>query len=338
MNLLRNKPFLLALAGIGVLRLVFFVFQAATNPGGFAGYYQLEGLAFTFGDSFVGAVITSFLCFLVIAVLAFLGLIIPSLSLFFVGLGVSKWLSNKRGILIALMANSILLLLYSLNDLTYFSIEQRGGLFTVIFGALISLPFFIIPMWGWIVGGFLGGDDLFFLFLTSVIQLGLLSAVIISKFGNKTTSISGVNPIQLNSNTKSAIPIHGIGTQNMNQNVPTWTVRIPGQPENPVDTATLQNWAKSGFLKPDTMVTEVATGYAYQARQIPGIFSSKSYVTALLLSFFFGVFGVDRFYLGHVGVGLGKLFTFGGLGIWALIDFILIATENVKDSQGVPLA
>lgn len=121
-------------------------------------------------------------------------------------------------------------------------------------------------------------------------------------------------------------------------NVSTWTVRIPGQPENPVDTATLQNWAKSGFIRPDTMVTELATGYAYQARQIPGIFSSKSYVTALLLSFFFGVFGVDRFYLGHVGVGLGKLFTFGGLGIWALIDFILIATKNIKDSQGVPLA
>ena len=86
------------------------------------------------------------------------------------------------------------------------------------------------------------------------------------------------------------------------------------------------------------MITEVATGYVYQARQIPGVFSNKSFVTALLLSFFFGVFGVDRFYLGHVGVGLGKLFTFGGLGIWALIDFILIATKNVKDSQGTPLA
>ena len=121
-------------------------------------------------------------------------------------------------------------------------------------------------------------------------------------------------------------------------NVATWTVRIPGQPESPVDTATLQSWAKSGFVRPDTMVTEVSTGYAYQARQIPNIFSSKSYVTALLLSFFFGVFGVDRFYLGHIGVGLGKLFTFGGLGIWALIDFILIATKNIKDSQGVPLA
>lgn len=125
--------------------------------------------------------------------------------------------------------------------------------------------------------------------------------------------------------------------ENMN-NTPAWTVRIPGQPENPVDTATLQNWAKSGFIKSGTMITELATGYVYQAKQIPGVFSSKSYVTVLLLSFFFGFLGVDRFYLGHVGVGLGKLFTFGGLGIWALIDFILIATKNIKDGEGIPLA
>ncbi|NCV16174.1 MAG: TM2 domain-containing protein [Actinobacteria bacterium] len=116
-----------------------------------------------------------------------------------------------------------------------------------------------------------------------------------------------------------------------------WTVRIPGQPETPVDSATLQNWVKTGFIKRNTMITEVSSGYSYQASQVPGLFSSKSYVTALLLSFFFGVFGVDRFYLGHVGVGLGKLFTLGGLGIWALIDFILIATKNVKDAEGMPL-
>lgn len=152
--------------------------------------------------------------------------------------------------------------------------------------------------------------------------------------------------ITLRKNNDNLIPItqkdedSNLNERSVNKDMnatPTWTVRIPGQPENPVDTATLQNWAKSSFIKADTMVTEVSTGYAYQAKQIPGVFSSKSYVTALLLSFFFGVFGVDRFYLGHVGVGLGKLFTFGGLGIWALIDFILIATKNIKDGQGIPL-
>jgi TM2 domain-containing membrane protein YozV len=60
----------------------------------------------------------------------------------------------------------------------------------------------------------------------------------------------------------------------------------------------------------------------------------RTYVVAVLLSFFLGCLGVDRFYLGYTGLGILKLLTLGGLGVWALIDFILIAVGKLKDADG----
>lgn len=56
--------------------------------------------------------------------------------------------------------------------------------------------------------------------------------------------------------------------------------------------------------------------------------------TALMLSITLGGFGADRFYLGHWQEGIGKLFSFGGLGVWTLIDVILISMRYLGPADG----
>jgi len=63
----------------------------------------------------------------------------------------------------------------------------------------------------------------------------------------------------------------------------------------------------------------------------------KDRTTALLLSLFLGYLGVDRFYVGQTGLGIFKLLTFGGCGLWGIIDWFLImgATDqrNIGELQ-----
>lgn len=109
---------------------------------------------------------------------------------------------------------------------------------------------------------------------------------------------------------------------------------VESGPHNPME---LQQMVRTKQIKPDTPLRQ-GTGNWFPAHNLPGLFSDKSYMTALLLSFFLGVIGIDRFYLGYTGAGVGKLLTFGGCGIWALIDFINIAMRKMPDSDGLPLA
>lgn len=62
--------------------------------------------------------------------------------------------------------------------------------------------------------------------------------------------------------------------------------------------------------------------------------SSSSKVTLALVCLFLGFLGIHRFMVGKAGTGILMLLTFGGLGIWTLIDFIMILTGKFTDGEG----
>lgn len=62
-------------------------------------------------------------------------------------------------------------------------------------------------------------------------------------------------------------------------------------------------------------------------------FKFKSPSLGLMLSVFFGMLGIDRFYSRNYVLGALKLFTFGGSGIWWIIDWFLIGNAIKKDNQ-----
>ena len=65
--------------------------------------------------------------------------------------------------------------------------------------------------------------------------------------------------------------------------------------------------------------------------------ATQSRLAAALLCWFLGIFGIHRFYVGKVGTGILMIFTLGGLGVWALIDFIMILIGSFRNKQGYKL-
>ena len=116
----------------------------------------------------------------------------------------------------------------------------------------------------------------------------------------------------------------------------TFYIQRFGSEQGPIQFGELQLMARSGQIQGNTLVRKEG-GQWFAVSEIPGVFSTREWLTALLISFFLGGLGIDRFYLGQTGLGVGKLLTLGGCGVWALIDFILIALNNVKDVDGLPL-
>ena len=73
------------------------------------------------------------------------------------------------------------------------------------------------------------------------------------------------------------------------------------------------------------------TALEIHAKKIP---QQRHFLILFFFSFMWGVFGVDRMYMGLYGTGILKLLTLGGLGFWAMTDMIVIMTGTFRDKQG----
>src|SRR3954454_1201288 len=117
-------------------------------------------------------------------------------------------------------------------------------------------------------------------------------------------------------------------------NMPSFWVNLMGQQQGPYAFMDLQAMAKAGQLRASTLVARAdGQGSWFPAGDVPGLFSDKDWVTTVVISLLLGSLGVDRFYLGYTTLGVLKLITCGGCGIWALVDLILEAMGSIPDAQ-----
>lgn len=95
--------------------------------------------------------------------------------------------------------------------------------------------------------------------------------------------------------------------------------------------ATFGIWQIIDFL---LVASRKANGvFSWDDEPAPGQLPERSHGAALVISFFLGGLGVDRFYVGHVGLGVAKFFlNWATCGIWWLVDFILFCLRRVDNS------
>lgn len=78
----------------------------------------------------------------------------------------------------------------------------------------------------------------------------------------------------------------------------------------------------------------VCTGCGVMQPAAKALDADRKILPVFLLAFLLGPFGAHRFFVGKLGTGLLMLFTLGGLGLWVLVDLVLIITGNFSDKEG----
>jgi len=86
-------------------------------------------------------------------------------------------------------------------------------------------------------------------------------------------------------------------------------------------------------MEPATQ-TEVAPSVQTAPAVTKKLPRQRHFLAVFFISFMWGPFAIDRFYLGKWGTGILKLVTFGGFGFWVLVDLALIMSGAMKDKQG----
>ena len=87
-------------------------------------------------------------------------------------------------------------------------------------------------------------------------------------------------------------------------------------------------------MQPDTLTPTPAPVTPTPMIVVKNSPRQRHFLAAFFISFMWGTFGVDRMYLGYWGLGILKLLTIGGFGIWVIVDLFLIMGGYIRDKQG----